>query len=365
MINTNIVLWVFEVIVLWLVLYFIQIPIRKHKSRLLRISVFLFKLVLIPVLALIFVAFVSGFGYRHSNLLCALYIALIADSMASLIEYIVRLIKHDILCKQKLVLVLSGIVCICLFIYGYLNVVNVKEVEKSYTIDGLNTDHKFVFVADIHAGSGQSLDLLRDFCIKVNEEKPEFVILGGDITDEYTSYEDMVMTYDILSSIEAPMYYVYGNHDKQPDGDLVGGKTYSEEQLKTIITNAGITILEDEYIKLDDELVLLGRIDLLDNNRKDYTSLINPYEGKLIVVDHEPYDEEQLLNESSILQVSGHTHAGQFWPLKYIYRLLGLSAYGDYDEPNTHLYVTSGFGVWNTPFRCQGHCEWVLINLHK
>ncbi|MBR1452957.1 MAG: metallophosphoesterase, partial [Candidatus Methanomethylophilaceae archaeon] len=69
---------------------------------------------------------------------------------------------------------------------------------------------------------------LRDFCRQVNESKAEFLILGGDTTDELTSYDDMIETFEILSTVKIPVYYVYGNHDRQQSADYVGGRTYTD-----------------------------------------------------------------------------------------------------------------------------------------
>lgn len=60
------------------------------------------------------------------------------------------------------------------------------------------------------------MDVLRDFCRQVNQSDAKFLILGGDVTDELTTCEDMVETYRILSTVDIPMYMIYGNHDSSP-----------------------------------------------------------------------------------------------------------------------------------------------------
>jgi predicted MPP superfamily phosphohydrolase len=192
------------------------------------------------------------------------------------------------------------------------------------------------------------------------------VVLGGDITDELTSFEDMNRVYQILSDIDTPVYFVHGNHDRQPDFGLLGGRTYSDEQLEKAITNAGVRILSDEFVRVADDLVLLGREDMSAGvARKPWPELDNPYQGKgaLVVVDHQPYDSAQLIDEKSALQLSGHTHAGQLWPLQAVYRAVGLPAYGEFECTGTRLYVTAGESGWSMPFRTEEHCEWDLIAL--
>ena len=116
---------------------------------------------------------------------------------------------------------------------------------------------------------------------------------------------------------------------------------------------------------MDSDLVLLGREDLSVDSRKDWSELVNLYPGvTLFVADHQPYDDAQLEGEVSALQLSGHTHAGQLWPLKGLYKLFHPQVYGEYDYPGTRLYVTPGMSGWDVPIRTETHCAWELITLH-
>ena len=428
----EIALWIIEIAVVWVVLSALQIPLWRNEHPVLRTIVFVAKLLLVPVCALLVVAIETGPSYTHCDLLCALYAVLVGDLLASVIAYAVRRFRTS---KHKSkpgnahvsegggaredrgaaagtsvpkgksvpgnaraseeagaredrgaaagknvpkgksafqrtfarVRLLSFVLCFAVVAYGVCNARHVLMKEHSYAAEGLAASHTFAFAADLHAGCAQSSDILEDFCDQVNEANPEFVILGGDVTDELTSYEDMRETYRILSSIQAPVYFIYGNHDRQPRGELVGGRTYSDEQLEEAIHDASITILADDYVRVASDLVLLGREDVsAQDARVPYAQLSNPYEGQgaLLVADHQPYDDEQLREEISALQVSGHTHAGQLFPLQAIYRLLGLQAYGEFEYPNTTLWVSAGEAVWTYPLRTEEHCEWDLVTLH-
>ncbi len=69
------------------------------------------------------------------------------------------------------------------------------------------------------------------------------------------------------------------------------------------------------------------------------------------------------------LQLSGHTHAGQLFPLKTIYKPAVKYVYGKYtvsSSPyNKYLYVSSGFSGWVLPFRNEEHCNYEVINLRN
>ena len=147
-----------------------------------------------------------------------------------------------------------------------------------------------------------------------------------------------------------------------------GGRTYSDEQLEENIRAAGVTIVADEYVKIADDLILLGRYDMsMPDKRVPWSEIVNPYEGEgaLIVADHQPHDNDQLNNISGALQLSGHLHAGQLWPLQTICRVIGMPVLNEYEKPHIKLYMTSGTGGWAIPFRTESHSAWELITLTR
>ncbi|MBR2264312.1 MAG: metallophosphoesterase [Firmicutes bacterium] len=366
-------LWVLEIILLLTALFVVQIPLRKKGRPVWRVTVFMIKVLLIPAAALFFVAIESPLAYRRSDVFAAAYIVLFSDVCASIVEYVIRKLKgsrgtetEKSACRLKLLSILSVVFCLCIFIYGFVNAGHVKEKRHTWTAEGVTQAHTFAFAADLHVESARSMENVKEFCRQVNDAAPEFVILGGDVTDELTSYDDMRETYRLLSEIEAPVFFIYGNHDRQPDASYFDGRTYSDEQLEEAIREAGITILSDQFLKVADDLTLLGREDIsMEGKRTDWSDLIDPFQGTgaLVVADHQPYDEEQLVEERSAVQLSGHTHAGQLWPLQIVYRMMGLPAYGVFEKPGTLLYVSAGVGVWSMPLRTEANCEWELITL--
>ncbi len=366
-------LWVLEIILLLTALYVLQIPLRTKRHPVWRVTVFMIKVLLIPAAALFFVAIESPLAYRRSDMLAAAYIVLFSDVCASIVEYLIRRLKRGrgreagkSSCQLKLIGILSVVLCICIFSYGSVNAGRIKEKKHTWKVEGVTQAHTFAFAADLHVESARSMENVKEFCRQVNAATPEFVILGGDVTDELTSYDDMRETYRLLSEIEAPVFFIYGNHDRQPDASYFDGRTYSDEQLEEAIRGAGITILSDQFLKVADDLTVLGREDIsMEEKRADWSDLVDTFEGTgaLVVADHQPYDKEQLAEERSAVQLSGHTHAGQLWPLQIVYRMMGLPAYGAFEKPGTLLYVSAGVGVWSMPLRTEANCEWELITL--
>lgn len=71
------ILFFLEIILTWAVIFAVQIPIRKIDSRPLHAVVLIIKLLLIPVLALMFIAMEWKITYRYGFLFNAAYIALL------------------------------------------------------------------------------------------------------------------------------------------------------------------------------------------------------------------------------------------------------------------------------------------------
>jgi predicted MPP superfamily phosphohydrolase len=80
-------------------------------------------------------------------------------------------------------------------------------------------------------------------------------------------------------------------------------------------------------------------------------------------MDHQPYNLE-LAQEAGIdLQVSGHTHAGQFWPVTLVTHFMYEIDYGLLRKGDTSIIVTSGYGLWGPPLRIGSTPEIVRIKL--
>lgn len=373
MVTHKVIIWVIEIIIVMAGLFAIQLPLRRKPFRAARKLVFVLKLLLIPASAFFLMVPDISIAYKTIDLLGALYLALIGDVLGSIVEYFIRVSTESgedseiYVCNLKQCGLLSVLFCAAITSFSIWNATHVRMQEHQWVAEGLEQEHTFAFMSDIHAGTAQSLDNLKSVCDKINQKKPEFVILGGDVTDELTTYDDMVKTYEILGEIDAPVYFIYGNHDRQPNADYVGGRSYTDEQLTKAIEDAGITILRDDFVKVADDLVLLGREDIsADDGRADWEELENPYEGEgaLIVADHQPFDKDQSKKQTAALQISGHTHSGQLFPLRFIYSVAGVEPYGEYERENTLLYVSAGESGWGVPIRTEARCEWELITLH-
>ena len=117
-------------------------------------------------------------------------------------------------------------------------------------------------------------------------------------------------------------------------------------------------------MQIADDLVLVGREDVSNLTRIPLKDLPKREEGTYVIwADHSPYQNEEIREANADLQLSGHTHAGQIFPIRWLYTLVGLNVVYTYRIGNTDLYVSPGIGNWYYPFRNETHCSYAVIDL--
>ena len=293
----------------------------------------------------------------------ALYAALLADAFADLCYTdFCSLKKRE---RRFGGATVVSLVCGVLFlVYGMVNMETVTPKYHTYQSEKLQTEHTIVFVADLHVGGAQPMSVTKKVVDAIGALQPEAVILGGDIVDDYTTEGDMTATFRWFGDLDAPVYYAYGNHDRQGHAQYAGGRKFTPEKLEEVMRSCGVTILKDEFVQLAPDLVLLGREDVSEGeSRKDVSGLVNPWpEACLIVADHQPAQAKENAKLGMDLQLSGHTHAGQLFPLKLLYNLIGY-VYGDYTVDGATMLVSAGACGWRMPFRTDARCEYDVITL--
>ncbi len=263
----------------------------------------------------------------------------------------------------------SGAVALALTLlfmaYGYYNMNHVQKTTYEISSEKLSRDYRVVFLSDIHYGAVQNRDILEEKVREINALQPDVVILGGDLLDETATAEEMRACFTALGQLTSTYgtYYIYGNHDRQRYSQ---SPLYTEEQLQQTVDAAGITVLQESTVLLGQDLQLLGREDL--GSREEATggdTLKEQLQSQrfLIVADHQPFGAEENAGLGADLQISGHTHGGQIFPLGLFSFLFQGYIYGAYQVENMTLLVSSGFAGWGFPVRTQYSCEYVVVEL--
>ena len=223
-----------------------------------------------------------------------------------------------------------------------------------------NTDGqplKVVAISDIHVGYATNKTMLAGYVDMINAQRPDIVLIGGDLIDNSVAplrYEHME---EELSKIYAPLgvYMVPGNHE------YISGIEESEK----FIAQTPIELLRDSVAILPNQIQLIGRDDRHNKGRKTLGQLTaNLDKSKpVILLDHQPYDLEKTEEAGVDLQFSGHTHRGQVWPMNWIVDHLFELSYGIKKIGNSTVYVSSGLSLWGPPFRIGTDSEMVVFNI--
>lgn len=220
---------------------------------------------------------------------------------------------------------------------------------------------KIVAVADIHAGGVVERSYLRRLRKRIECCRPDIILLLGDVTDGDIACAAEVGLGDFLSALKAPLgkYAVLGNHDI-----YAGAK-----KMRRILTDAGVVVLQDASVVIDDAFVLVGRNDPRGIHfgipRATLASLLaDRPDLPVVVADHTPQDLKEAANCGVDLQLSGHTHGGQVFPFNLMMkRMYGISS-GLRHDGKTAICVSSGAGLWTMPLRTVTNSEIVLCTLH-
>jgi len=215
---------------------------------------------------------------------------------------------------------------------------------------------KIAFVADFHIDTDTPESFIKRFVTKTNSLAPDIVLFGGDIV-EGRNTRDLQSRTDILKLISAKYgaFGVLGNHER-----------YRGQEKGDFFDNAGITLLRDTVVVMEDEFCLAGRLDGGSDGRKTVDELLSTAVDTLplIMLDHRPTEFVEVSASKTDIRLSGHTHHGQMFPINLILNKMYVLSYGYRKIENTHFFVTSGIRLWRYPVRTVGKSEIMLVNVN-
>lgn len=257
--------------------------------------------------------------------------------------------------------------------YGYCNMENVVETNyKVYTDKGIRDNgYRVAMIADLHYGITMNQEKLNEYCDDITKQSPDIVVLCGDIMDENTTLPEMQEALQALGSIKSTYgtYYVYGNHDKN---SYSSKPYYTVEQLDEELAKNKILLLQDDTHNINDDLTIVGRDDIgfaSENQRKSGSDLISEVDINkfILLLDHQPRELKENDELGYDLELSGHTHAGQIWPIGQIINIFRMAElnYGYEKLSNMQAIVTSGMAGWGYPIRTGSHSEYVIIDIQS
>ncbi len=212
-----------------------------------------------------------------------------------------------------------------------------------------------VLASDLHLGHVHHRGFSHRIVRKIGALKPDVVFLAGDFFDgTQVDAREVAAPWKYL---HAPFgtYFVTGNHE------LFRGESVYVDALRL----TGIRVLQNEKV-LTDGLQILGvhyhHATHAEHFRSVLAHLAIDPQAASILLTHAP-DRPAIATEAGIgLQLSGHTHRGQFFPFSSITRrIYGQFTYGLSRLGETQFYVSSGAGTWGPPLRIGSQAEIVQI----
>jgi predicted MPP superfamily phosphohydrolase len=210
-------------------------------------------------------------------------------------------------------------------------------------------------ISDVHLGHVRNGSFLRGLVAKILREKPDAIFVAGDLYDGTAI--DAWRAAEPLNKLVAPqgVYFVAGNHEQFGD----------DSKYLNAITAAGVRVLSDEKVEVD-SLQIIGIPYRSARQNGQLASVLHDVgldrDRASILLTHAP-DHPEIAEAAGVsLQLSGHTHLGQFlpwsWMARRIYRqfVYGLSRIG-----KMQVFTSSGAGTWGPPLRLGSNPEIVML----
>ena len=254
-------------------------------------------------------------------------------------------------------------------LWGFINAyssINVRNVEiKAQNLPDAFDGFEILQITDIHSGTTIKRKYVSRLVEKAKTLTPDLIALTGDLVDGTVS--NLLDYIDPLSDLDAPYgkYFVTGNHE------YYSGVHQWVEQIKKM----GYKVLNNEHtlIEKEGEKILLAGVTDFESIALDPLNASDPLKAKegapetsyKILLAHQPRSIFNASEAGFDLQLSGHTHGGQFFPWNFVIRLQQPFLKGTHRYKETDLYICTGAGYWGPPLRVGSSPQISLIRLLK
>ena len=242
--------------------------------------------------------------------------------------------------------------------YSIINAARTRVVRVSVTLPNLPPSwigRTAALVSDLHLGHLRNQGFLRRIVGMLTQLRPDILFIPGDLFDG--TEVDAARLSEPWAKFSAPFgaYFVTGNHEEFSSPDK-----YLE-----VVRRSGIRILENEKIVIDG-LQIVG-VSYHNSTQAEHCRsvlkkvAVDPDFASILLI-HTPDRMPVAAEEGFSLQLSGHTHRGQFFPFTIVVRrIYHQFAYGLNRYANLLVYTSCGAGTWGPPMRLGTAPEIVLI----
>lgn len=230
------------------------------------------------------------------------------------------------------------------------NLWTVKELV--ITSDKITEEVTFVQLSDLHAYgvlAPQKIKQVFDRTMKLN---PDFIVVTGDFVD--MPGKPPLNSYEVLNDIKVPIIYELGNHEA-----YVG-----LPHVRELVKRSNVALIEDSSLELNGITI----VSISDSNDKKYVEKVLPTISRdadtfQVLLYHKPLEYKVAQENGIDLMLSGHTHAGQFFPVQLIVLMMYKYPWGTHDINGMTLHTSAGSGTFTWPLRLFSTNEIMKITL--
>ena len=268
---------------------------------------------------------------------------------------LVHLVPSSWLRDNRITSLVLTVLMLVTFIGGNIHYHNKQRQEINLTTDKhLERPLKIVMLSDLHTGFHNRRAEVGRWVDIINAEKADLILIAGDLIDGNVRPLIAQGTAEELRRLNAPTYACLGNHEYITGID----------KALDLLNETGIRLLRDKGASIDG-VTILGRDDRSNRRRKSVEQLMQGIDRNnyIILLDHQPFKLEEAEQNGVDLQLSGHTHRGQVWPLNWVTKKMYECDYGQWRRSNTNYYVSSGIGIWGGKFRIGTDSEYAVITV--
>lgn len=303
----------------------------------------------------VFGVFVGNYIYFSLQLLVLAMILLIVHS------FFYKIKKNQI--KQISIVWLFFTGFVGYYEYRFSDVVyQPVKIEKKVHMKNF----RVVFISDLHLNSNSNKSIFTEAVEKINKLDADIIFVGGDLFQD--TYEQVPKDFEnIFSNLKSNhgSFLIMGNHEYY--GENV------DENIQYANKMGFKTLIDDKVVVND--IQFIGRDDKYTEDRPSLESLYNTLsidENKpIILIDHSPVSIKESKKNGVDLQLSGHTHAGQFFPFSLVTGFIYDNSWGFKKFGDLQTIVSAGLGVgywrkigaWQMPYRFGTDSEINVIDL--
>jgi uncharacterized protein len=243
-------------------------------------------------------------------------------------------------------------------VFGVVNAAIIRVTRYKVALRNLPDEWRGktgVMVSDIHLGNIRSVGFSHRVAARVKALNPDILFICGDMFDG--ALIDLEACAAPWAAINVPMgsFFVTGNHDEFADS----------AKILASLRRVGIRVLDNEKVAVEG-IQIVGVHDGLAKNGRELRGVLAQShidrDRPSILLNHQP-SHLSIPDEFGVsLQLSGHTHNGQFWPWSLLVsRIFGRFAYGLNRYGDLQVITSSGVGTWGPPMRVATRSEIVVM----